>query len=369
VRETLVSTLTTNGKIEPIESAQVRSEMSGTLARLPVERGQRVAKGTVLAQLDVSAIERELAEAEAAVAQAQAELKRYEQGGDPSALIEIENGLKKTRVELEIARREAESVARLVAKNAATRQELATARDRVRQLEVEITALERKRAGLLPEGGRTAAEARLKEARAAVALARSRIQQGTVRSPLDGIVYNLPVKQGAFLQPGDLIAEVGQVDRLRAVLYVDEPELGRVGVGMPVAITWDASPGRTWKGSVEKLPSQIVTLGTRQVGEVLCRIGNEDGLLRPGANVNAEIRSATATEAVTIPKEAVRREAERTGVWVLDNGRVRWRDVRLGVASVTRVQVLERIEAGDAVALPFSGSLNDGDEVTSVFPQ
>ena len=59
-------------------------------------------------------------------------------------------------------------------------------------------------------------------------------------------------RAGSYVSPGDLVANVGQAGRLRVRVYVDEPELGRVAVGQPVTITWDALPGQSWPGKVEK---------------------------------------------------------------------------------------------------------------------
>jgi RND family efflux transporter MFP subunit len=292
----------------------------------------------------------------------------YQRGGSAIALAEIDSGLRKAKLDLQAARREAASLERLVAANAATKQDLEQAQDRVRQLEAEMEGLVRKRESLLPEGGRAAAQARLQQAQQAAALARARIEQGSIKAPIAGVAYNVAVKAGAFLRPGDLVAELGRLERLRAILYVDEPELGRVGIGMPIAITWDAAPGRSWPGTVEKLPTRIVALETRQVGEVICRIDNRDGVLQPGANVNAEVRAAVAEAALTIPKEAIRRNGDRIGVLAHDGERIAWRDVRLGISSVTRVQITGGITEGEAVALPSSRALRHGDAVKAVFP-
>ena len=369
IREKLVSTLTTNGKIEPVEFTAIRSEIDASVKQVLVERGQRIAQGVVIAVLDVAGAQQQLAEAESRMAQAEADLKLYARGGNAAALLEIDNSVRKARVDLDIARREKDTLERLAAKSAATRAEVQAARDKVIQVEAEIAALERKRTAPLPEGGREAAEARLREARTAADAARARIEQGKVRGPMAGVAYNVAVRAGAFVHPGDLIAEVGRLDQLRAILYVDEPELGRVAKGMVVVLTWDAAPGKQWTGTVDKLPTQIIPLASRQVGEVTCRISNQDGALQAGANVNAEIRSAVAEDALTIPKEAVRREGDRTVVLLLASDKVQWKPVRLGISSVTRVQVLDGLNPGDAVALPIEGSLAGGDPVRAVFPR
>jgi HlyD family secretion protein len=136
---------------------------------------------------------------------------------------------------------------------------------------------------------------------------------------------------------------------------------------MPVAITWDALPGKQWKGAVDRTPTQIVALGTRQVGEVLCLIDNRDGELLPGTNVNVEILSKVVNGALTIPKEAIQHQDGQTGVFVMNGQSVAWRKIALGVANTTRTQV-DGLNEGDAVALPAEKPLKNGTLVNAQFP-
>lgn len=306
--------------------------------------------------------------AESRLAQARAELRRLEEGGSRTARAELQGALESARVQMENARRERERTERLVEKNAETREALRAAEDRVLQAEAEVQSIENRQKALLVEGNREAAEARVQEAEAAIALIRQRMAQSKVLTPVGGVVYSLTAKAGGFLQPGDLIAEVGQTRTLRVLVYVDEPELGKVGRGMPVEIQWDARPGEKWLGKVENLPTQIVALNTRQVGEVVCLIDNEKGLLPPGANVNAEIRSAVVENALAIPKAALRRGEKESGVLVLVGDRVEFRAVELGITSITHAEIRSGLKESDAVALPADGNLEPGDRVIPQLP-
>jgi HlyD family secretion protein len=158
------------------------------------------------------------------------------------------------------------------------------------------------------------------------------------------------------------------MDRLLVRVYVDEPELGRVAVGQPVTITWDALPGVTWSGAVDKLPTEVIPVGTRQVGEVFCTIENANGKLVPGTNVTAEIRTKVAANALTIPKEAVRREGPQTGVFMLKGDRIVWQKIDIGASSATRSQAVNGLNEGDSVALPVERPLKSEDRVIPVYP-
>jgi HlyD family secretion protein len=361
--ERLVDTLTTNGRVEPFESRIIRSETVGAVERIHVERGQNVTQGQLLVSLNSAQAESELASARSRVSQAKAELQVLSQGGTAPELAEIESGIAKARAELETAQREVETLRRLIDKKAATKAELDVAQASVQRAELQIQSLERRRASLVSPPDRTASEARLQEAQAGAAAASRRIALSQIRSPMTGVLYALDVKPGAYVNPGDVIGSVGLLDRLRVTVFVDEPELGRVAQGMPVTITWDAMPGRKWNGFVEKVPLQVVPLGTRQVGEVICTIDNPERSLIPGTNVNAEIRSRVVEAALTVPKEALRRENNETGVLKLDGDRVRWQPVKLGISSVTRAQVVSGLAGGDRVALPGDIALKDGQQV------
>jgi multidrug efflux pump subunit AcrA (membrane-fusion protein) len=185
---------------------------------------------------------------------------------------------------------------------------------------------------------------------------------------MSGILYQLDIRQGAYLNPGDLVGSIGRLNQLRVIVYVDEPDLGRVAKAMPVTISWDALPGRQWKGTVEKLPTQIVPLGTRQVGEVICVIENPDLTLVPGTNVNAEIRSQVVENALAIPKESIRRQGTESGVLKLQGERVVWHPLKLGTASVNRAQVTEGLSEGDFVAMPVDRPLKANDAVRPRYP-
>jgi RND family efflux transporter MFP subunit len=216
---------------------------------------------------------------------------------------------------------------------------------------------------LVGKGDLESAEARLRAAEANVRLARTHIGQNTIRSPLPGTVYDLPAREGAYLNAGDAVASVGKLDPVRVRVYVDEPELGRVAPGEAVHITWDALPAKEWTGTVEKKPSEVVALGTRQVGEVLCTIGNPSHELVPGTSVNAFILTQVVRDALTIPKTAVRRE-NGIGVYLLrKDNTVAWQNVKTGVSDALRVEAVGGLHDGDAVAQPSDRPLKDGMKV------
>jgi HlyD family secretion protein len=119
-----------------------------------------------------------------------------------------------------------------------------------------------------------------------------------------------------------LLARVGEVDPARVLIFVDEPELGRVKLGDRVTLLADAYPGQEWECQADRLPAGVVALETRRVGEVRCTVENRDGKLIPNLTVNVRILSATAENVLTLPREAVFRQDGQTFVWVANAGDV-----------------------------------------------
>ena len=366
-RGTISSAVPTNGKVEPIEWATARAERAGAVQKILIQRGQQVARDAPLVELDASDAQADRATAQARIAQIRADLEVIDRGGRATDLAEITSGLERAHLDLDTAQKDYEKLARLEKKQAAAPVEVSAARTRVEHAQLQIRSFEQKRGALVAPSDRTAAQARLHDAEAAAALADQRIRQSVVRAPIEGTVYQFDLKPAAYLNPGDVVASIGLLNRVRVNVYVDEPDVGSVAKGMPVVITWDAMRGRQWKGEVDKTATQIVALGTRQVGEVVCVIQNPDRDLLPGTNVNVEILSRVVENALTIPKEALRHERGETGVFVLAGDRIVWKKVTTGIGNTTRTQV-EGLNDGDAVALPSDKPLRDGMPVRAIFP-
>jgi HlyD family secretion protein len=364
-RETLVSTLPTNGKVEPFQWQAVRAQAAGLVSQVDAAEGRAVADGAVMAVMTDPSLQADIDAAQAKAAEAEANLASLEAGLRPAELTEIENSTARANLELQQAEREQAAFERLAAKQAATAVEVTAARDKVEQLKVQLGGLEKRRRTIAAAPDIAAARARLQDARVALKLAQQQAAQSEIRAPMAGVVYGLAVRPGTYLNPGDVVANVGVLDRLRVRVYIDEPELGRVALGQPVTITWQALPGKQWLGTVERKPTGIEPLGSRQVGQVICDIENPERLLVPGANVDATIRTGVVESALVIPKETMRHDADGDYVFLLKGDALEQRAVKTGNASVTRIQVTDGLAEGDAVAMPSDLPLKPGMKVTA----
>ena len=362
-RQTVTSIVPTNGKVEPLEWQAVRAETSGLISSVPVREGQEVSQGTVIARISQPGAMEDLAAAEARVAQSQSDLDTLHHGGKSEQLADIDASIAKSTFDRDVAQHDYDVLQRLVKKQAATNVEVLLAKQRLDAATLSIRNLTERRQSLVSASDLSAGRARLTAAQAEEKSAAEKLATGVVRAPIAGTVYSLPARAGSYVDAGGLIANVGDLDDLRVRVFVDEPDLGRIRVGMPVRLTWEGLPSRVWQGSVNRLPTEIVPLGARQVGEVWVTIRNAEHDLVPGTTVNAEIRTAVQPDALVIPKAALRRDRGPLGVYVVRNGRVAWQPIATGVSDVSNASVTNGLNAKELVLLPTDLPIKEGDRV------
>ncbi len=360
-RETLDSIISTNGKVEPIEYATVRAEIAGVVKNVGVERGQKVAQGQTLVTLDDAAQRAAVDTARAQLEEAKAEAANIQQGGKLGQLTDYSGRLNAAQLTLADAQRRLDSIQRLYARQAATHAEVQASQAAVDAAKQQVQAIEDSRKTLIAPSDRSISTAKLEDAKANLELAQHRLDQTVIRSPMAGTAYQFDIRQGTYLEVGAQVATVGNLGQMRVRVYVDEPDLGRVAPALPVDITWEARAGQHWQGRVTQTPTEIVTLGSRQVGVVVCVIDNPNQELLPGTNIDANIVSKVVQNAASVPKQALQTTAQGSGVWKLGAGdRIEWQPVTAGISTITSVEIKSGLQVGDRVVLPSDATLTNG---------
>ncbi len=190
-----------------------------------------------------------------------------------------------------------------------------------------------------------------------------------MRAPFDGIVYALPVKQGAYVQTGDLLLQEGDLSHMLVRTFVDEPDIGRLATGQKIEVTWDALPGRIWNGTVSAVPSTVKLRVTRNVGEVTCTLDNHDLRLLPNVNVGVTIITAEHSGVLTLLREAVHIDDTKPYVYEVVDGELKRRGVEVSLQNLTRVEITAGLPENSVVALSSADAnkpLTDGARVKVV---
>ncbi|PYV17856.1 MAG: hypothetical protein DMG07_04990, partial [Acidobacteria bacterium] len=149
-----------------------------------------------------------------------------------------------------------------------------------------------------------------------VELLNQQVRLGAIVAPRTGSLYSLSVSPGSYVTRGQLLAHVYAPGAVALRAYVDEPDLGRVQRGQQTLITWDGLPDRQWTGVVNVPAKQVVALGNRSVGHVLCSIDGAPRELIPNINVKVQIVTASRAAALVVPRAAVFNNSGRPTVLV-----------------------------------------------------
>jgi HlyD family secretion protein len=263
-RGDLKVTVEASGTIEPVATVEVKSKASGEILELTSEIGDTVDAGKLLVRIDRRTPKN-------LVDQAQAELNAARQR-EATAATQMERG-EKLRANAWINQSELEAL----------------------ELEVANT------------------HAATVAARVALENARIGLDDTDVRAPSAGTILTRLVERGQVISSptrdvggGTVILTMADLTRVRARVRVDETDIGKLAAGVPARIRVTAFPGREFTGAVEKIEPQAVVDQNVTMFAVLINVGNEEGLLKPGMNVDAVFDVAERDAVLTLPVMALR---------------------------------------------------------------
>lgn len=351
-RSDIRSAISTNGKVEPIQDFQAHAPIGTTVKKVLVHEGDTVKEGQLLLELDDSAARSDVAKAMAQVRAAQSELSAIEHGGNREAVLTLQSELTKAQAERDASQRNLEALQRLQQKGAASPGEVKAAQDRLSAANADMNLIQQKQQGRYSPPEVSSVQAQRQQAQAAYAAALDVLSKLNIRAPFNGVVYSLPVKQGAYVNPGDPVLQEADISKVLVRAFVDEPDLGRLAPGQKIELTWDAVPGRVWRGTLTAIPAEIKLHGTRNVGEVTSTVENADLKLLPNVNVGVSIVTAEHNNVLTVPREAIRQDDDKTFVYEINkNNELQRRDIQPSLSNLTKVEVTNGIAEHAKVAL------------------
>jgi len=350
-RSDLKSTTATNGKVEPQVNFEAHAPFAGLVKALYVHEGDAVPANKLLLSMGDTEARARLATALAALRGAQASYQAAMKGGTQEERLSLGSDLTRTQAELDQAQRDFASLQKLQSTGAASANEVAAAKQRVENSKNSLQTLQQRKTSRYSEDDLAHAKATLQGAQEGYASAQATLNQANVRAPFAGTVYSLPVSKTEFVEQGGSLLQMADLSKLQVRAYFDEPEIGRLKVGQPITIEWDARPTQQWHGHIVRIPSTIITYGTRNVGAVLVAIDDSDGVLLPNTNVRVTVTVANDPNVLTIPREALHLEQGKSYVYKIVNGILRRTPVTTGDINLTVVEIKSGLNEGDVVAL------------------
>jgi HlyD family secretion protein len=346
----LVNTVSTNGRVEPEWNYEFYSPIATTVKAVYVQPGDQVPAGKLLIVLDDVQARARLSSAESAVKAAQAAMEAATHNGTQQERQMAAGDIARGRLDRDQARLDLDALIKLKSIGAASASEVEAARQRLDTAEASLHASEQSAHSRYSPAEVERAQAALTGAEANLVAEREVVAQTSIRAPVAGTIYSIDARPTDFAEEGKLLLQMADLHHERVRAYFDEPEIGRLAVGQPIQIKWDAKPGQVWHGHIVRIPVTVITYGTRNVGEVLVEIDDADGGLLPDTNVTVTVTISSEPDALTVPREALHSENGKPYVFkVVNNGLVRT-PVTIGTITLTQVAILSGIKEGDWVA-------------------
>ncbi len=387
-REDLVAVVSASGEIKPKTYVNIGANAFGKITKLYVKEGDPVKRGQLLVQL-----ENVQPEADMDAMQASLEAARTDAVAAEAALNTAAADLNRAKSDLERsnldwARAQGLYKDALIAKSDYDMQKanhqtavagLAQAQARVAQAKAQ----------------KESADGRIEQASANLTHAADVLKKTTYQAPFDGVITNLPVREGETVvigiqnAPGSTLMTLADLSVITAEVKVDETDIVNVQMGQPVQVTIDAIPKKSFKAVVTQIGDNAIVRSTgvstsQQIStsqeakdfKVVVTLQNPPDDLRPGLSATAKITTATRGNALTIPIQAltVRRQSdliqkdekgsvqaagpvkdpakdkeEIQGVFILRNHKAEFVPVDTGIAGTTDIEVLKGLKEGDEI--------------------
>lgn len=263
-RGTFEVVVSANGVVKPIDRVEIKSKASGRIEELPVEEGDFVKKGDLVARLDQTDVRAEVEQAQADLEIAQAELKQAQHTFD---------------------RRE-----QLFQKGLVSAEE----RD-----QIELTLAQ--------------AKGKLVRARTALAQAQERLSETTVRAPISGIILQKYVEEGQIIASGisnvsggTAIADIADMHSVFIEAGIDEIDVGKVRIGQPATVVAEAYPLTSFSGKIIRIAPEARVEQNVTLFDVIIEVENEMGKLKSGMNANVEITIVKEENVLLAPTMALK---------------------------------------------------------------
>lgn len=252
------ATIVLSGTVDARE-VDLSFQVGGRIQRLGTDEGKPVGVGEIVAELDPRDLELALARARAQAASADKALAVLKAGSRVQEIHAAEAALRQAEADVRFARAQQERTAKLVADHFAPPQQLDTANDQVDVAAAKVDQA-RQNLSLLREGARkediARASADLDAAKALAATAEQQLSYARLTSTVAGIVSVRLAEQGQNLAAGQPVFRIAELDRPWVRVYLDEKDLPRVKLGQPAQVGVDGLPGKVFRGHLSFISPQ-----------------------------------------------------------------------------------------------------------------
>ena len=327
----LVQNVVATGYVITPSRVQVASEITGTVVKRLVDRGEHVKAGQILLELRAD-------QTSAQLEQARAALRQLVEQSRPQAAA----ALAQAKVQVEQAERDLKRAQGVFDAGGGSAQQLEQAQTALRNARQQRDSAQAAYNAVAPGG----AQQRVLEA--ALNAASAVNARNVVRAGVAGVVLARNVEVGDTVTPGQPLFTLAMDGATEILLPVNEQSIGNLQLGQQASCVADAYPDRSFGAQVSFLAPQVDrTTGTL---EVRLRVPTPPVWLKQDMTVSADIITAQRRNTLVVPNEALRRiDGDQATVLVLRGGRAEAQQVKLGLRGLTLTQIVSGLSSGESV--------------------
>ncbi|MGZ3241967.1 MAG: efflux RND transporter periplasmic adaptor subunit [Burkholderiaceae bacterium] len=358
-RSDITQTVVASGHVETPLRINIGSQVTGTVASIPVAEGQIVKAGQLLIALENSEAKAAEAQALAAVTQAQTRLRQLQEVSLPTA----QQGLHQAQINLQNVQRQYDRTKELRSKGFVGQSQLDDAQHNLDLAESQLrTAQLQVTTNSVQGSDYQMAKAALAQAQANLNMARARLEYTTIEAPVDGTLIARDVERGAVVQPGKALMVLSPTGQTQLILQIDEKNLAFLHLGQQALASADAYPDQRFRAEVAYINPAVDP--QRGSVEVKLNVPNAPAYLRQDMTVSVDIEVAHHADAIVAPAATVH-DGSSTAPWVMlvNHGRAHRRTIKLGVRGSSMVEILEGIQPGDSLISSNTANIADGQRV------
>lgn len=347
----LVQTVVASGRVMTPQRISIAAETTGRVNAIPVLEGQTVKRGQLLIQLSDQDERASLAQATAAVGQAEAKIRQLREVALPAA----SQGLKQAQTNVEQARKQYERTRDLQARGFNSQAQLDEAKRNYDVINSQVSAARLQVETNSPAGSDLAfASAAVAQANASLHLAQVKLNEDAILAPADGTLISRSVEPGDIVQPGKELMVLAADGETQILVQLDEKNLEKLALGQKVLGSADAYADQRFDAVVSYINPGIDA--TRGAVEVKMSVAKPPSYLRQDMTVSVDIETAHRSGALVIPTGALH-DASSNATWVLvvRNNHTVKQPVKLGLRGDNSVEVLSGLKEGEAVILTADG--------------
>jgi RND family efflux transporter MFP subunit len=344
-------TVTVNGTLAAYDRTTVGTKVPGRLQTISIDLGTVVHKGQAIAQVEQQDYKLRVQQAEAGLAQARARLGLSPDGSNDRVTAEETGTVRQAKAVLEDAKLKRDRAAKLIQQGIIPRAEFDTVDSEYK------VALSRYQDGLEEIRNR---QGLLAQRRSELDFAKQQLADTIVYAPMEGVVQEKKASVGEYLAAGAPVVDIVRIDPLRLRVEIPEREAHSVRTGQSVRVTVEGD-AESYLGYIKRLSPTISEQSRALAVEADVR---NNGRLRPGAFVRAEIVTDQTSTAVTVPPGAVVTFAGIDKVIMIENGKAVEKTITTGRRGPDWIEIKAGVNIGQSVILD-PGNLQAGQNVAT----